>query len=298
MARCASTSCGLLWLDPAPLGEDLPLAYRTYYTHASRRSRPAFLDAPTRWVKEGCASARLGYRVPFAPLKRLLALALVALPDARLDLDRLSFRLAPQPGGRLLDVGCGEGRAIEWLSQLGWNAEGVDFDRSAVGRARERGLRVALGSIHEQAYPSESFDAVTLSHVIEHVPEPASLLSECRRVLRPGGVLALVTPNASSLGHARFAHAWRGLEPPRHLQIFTSAALHALVERSGLRVTTLESDAGGAAFLHRESSGHPGIGRVPTAVRRAANAFASEERARLRTDPWAGEELILRAVRD
>ena len=132
-------------------------------------------------------------------------------------------------------------------------------------------------------------------HVIEHVPDPLGTRTECRRLLRPGGRLVLTTPNALGMGHRRFGRDWRGLETPRHLQVFTPGALRALVDRSGLAEVSLESRTYGAAFIHAESRrirgeaaarpGDPG-----------ALAFAREEAAAAATDPWAGEELLLIAT--
>jgi 2-polyprenyl-3-methyl-5-hydroxy-6-metoxy-1,4-benzoquinol methylase len=71
--------------------------------------------------------------------------------------------------------------------------------------------------------------------VIEHVPDPASLLKECRRVLRPGGKLVVATPNCKSLGHSLFKENWRGLEPPRHLQILSPLALRRFLSEAGFK---------------------------------------------------------------
>ena len=74
-------------------------------------------------------------------------------------------------------------------------------------------------------YPADSFDAVIMSHVIEHVPQPRELLAECARLLKLGGRLVMLTPNAESFGLDYYGRCWRGLEPPRHLQIFSQPAL-------------------------------------------------------------------------
>ena len=70
-------------------------------------------------------------------------------------------------------------------------------------------------------FDTDGFDAVTMSHVIEHVPDPVAFLDKCRRVLRPGGRLVLSTPNVRSLGHKRFRQSWRGLEPPARYSKYT-----------------------------------------------------------------------------
>lgn len=297
MARCGDPACGLLWLDPSPLPEDLGLAYATYYTHgAGEPPRRGAREALRRWAMQGHWAGRYGYRVPLAGPKRLLAALAVRTPELREHLDRLVLMQPPRPGGRALDVGCGDGRTVEALAMLGWDAEGVDFDAAAVRRAAARGLRVRAGSLEDARYPDASFDAVGMSHVIEHLPDPPATLREVRRVLRPGGQLVLATPNAASLGHRRFGRNWRGLEPPRHLQVYTAAALRRAAEAAGLAVVSLESRALGAAFASAESRRIAGeaAARLGDA---ASHAFAREEAAALASgDAWAGEELLLVAA--
>jgi SAM-dependent methyltransferase len=134
----------------------------------------------------------------------------------------------------LLEIGCGAGNQLAALRQAGWDAHGVDFDPAAVATARGRGLQVDQGDVRDLHYPDASFDAVAMAHVIEHVANPVGLLTEIARLLKPGGRLVLITPNARSLGHLYFKRFWRGLEPPRHLVVFTPRALRRAVERGGL----------------------------------------------------------------
>jgi SAM-dependent methyltransferase len=110
-----------------------------------------------------------------------------------------------------------------------------------VCRAQARGLDVAAGHLAAQEYPSGTFDAVTLIHVLEHVANPSSLLAECCRILKPGGRLVVVTPNFNSLGRRVLGEAWRGLEPPRHLILLTRPALHRQVAHAGFCVTRSET---------------------------------------------------------
>ncbi len=295
MVRCSGPACGLLWLDPPPDEQALALAYRGYHTHAPPPDRAPWARLLRRWLKEGYYASRFGYTVRGARVKRFLALALLPFPALRAGLDGLIMHLPPRPGGRLLDVGCGNGLAIGQLKDLGWDAEGVDSDPAAVAAASSRGLTVREGSLPQQHYADASFDVVTMNHVLEHVPDPAGLLAECRRVLQPDGRLVVVTPNAASLGHARFGAAWRGLEPPRHLQVFTAPALERLLAAARLQRTVLRTSAGAAAFLHAESRR---IGGAADASPKdaAARRFAQEEAERIAGEPWIGEELVLVAT--
>jgi SAM-dependent methyltransferase len=111
---------------------------------------------------------------------------------------------------------------------------GVDFDADAVDAARRtHNLNVRIGTVDTMIDTGIKFDVVTASHVIEHVPDPIDFLWKCRRLLRPGGCMVLRTPNIDSLGHRRYRQFWRGLEPPRHLHLFTVSALETLANRAG-----------------------------------------------------------------
>jgi SAM-dependent methyltransferase len=132
-----------------------------------------------------------------------------------------------------MDFGCGEGAFLEIARRLGWRARGIDFDPAAVETARARGFEVEQGGVERLAGHREAFDHVTISHVMEHVPDPAALAAAAFRALRPGGGLFVETPNFDAACHVRFGRHWRGLEAPRHLQIPTWRGLETLLGAAG-----------------------------------------------------------------
>lgn len=157
------------------------------------------------------------------------------LPGNRSVADHNSMFIPARIRGNLLDVGCGNGGLLRHLQGLGWQVEGIDIDPVAVESARKRGFTVHRGTLMEQKYPDNKFDAITMSHLIEHVPQPAELLRECFRILKPCGQVVIVTPNADSFLHRVFKANCMILEPPRHLHIFTISGLRRLVKESGFR---------------------------------------------------------------
>lgn len=151
--------------------------------------------------------------------------------------DHVSF-ITKAAGNRkdadLLDVGCGSGTLLGLLKQRGFRVMGVDFSAEAANVAQtENGVRVVVGSLTDAAFPAESFDVVTLFHVMEHVANPREVLSEARRILRPGGAIVLQVPNIDSWQFRVFGSKWYGLDIPRHVIDYSKAAMLRLLRDAG-----------------------------------------------------------------
>ncbi|MFL6231238.1 MAG: class I SAM-dependent methyltransferase [Pyrinomonadaceae bacterium] len=131
--------------------------------------------------------------------------------------------------GRLLDVGCGAGSLLRAARRGGWDAEGTEVSRPAVEHARSEGFTVFSGELAEAGYTEASFDVVTAIEVLEHVPDPRALLSEIRRVLRPGGLFWGTTPHGRGMSARLLGLRWSVVCPPEHLQLFSLAGLRQLL---------------------------------------------------------------------
>ncbi len=235
--QCAE--CGSAYLDPRPNPESIGRAYGKYFTHVAEDHpvirRSGHLRTIFHSLVNGYQNARYGTgKVPTSDLGKWVLPMLPPMRSAA-DAECRNIPKLPRGGGRLLDVGCGNGGFLLLAKQAGWEVEGLDFDAAAVSTARSRGLDVHHGSIELLSDRNDCYDAITLSHVVEHVHEPVKLLLQLYALLKPGGMMWLETPNIGSLGATRFGRNWRGLEPPRHLAIFSVGSLEKSLYLAGFR---------------------------------------------------------------
>lgn len=196
---------------------------------------------------------------------------------AHLAMIRRRYSLPARP--RLLDVGCALGFMLQEAKSAGWDAVGVETSDFAAQYARERtGCPVYTGTLQEARLESESFDVITLMDVIEHVAEPRPLIDEIHRVLRPKGVIFLVTPNFDSLFVRIYGSKAYGIGPEEHVVYFQPGTIERLLQRSGFRrIVTLTRD------LYAEN------------LRRLLGRGESNAQANIKTA--FGEHTVLGAVR-
>jgi SAM-dependent methyltransferase len=292
--RCSA--CGLLWLDPQPSRAEVATFYPNYYTHGPD---PGSLGSRVRDVilrlELGGASHREG--LPVETVGRMLHVWPPVRASARVATMHLG-NLAP---GRLLDVGCGAGRILELARDAGWQAEGLEPDPIAAAATQQRlGITIHVGAAEEADWGEECFDAVTMSHVIEHCTNPALAVQRCHRLLRMGGSLVITTPNPESLAHAKLHGSWCHLDPPRHLFLFSAQALKALVESNGFSIDNAYSSTrnAGATWItgERLATQAEKPSRIANAWRLVSGmVFAGVEAIYNRMRPGCGEELILLA---
>lgn len=155
---------------------------------------------------------------------------------------------AEQAPGRLLDVGCGPGYFVAEAVRHGWEASGVDLNGDSVELARAQGLHVDQGHMETLETDDGSLDVVALWDSIEHGRDPRATLTAVHRLLRPGGLAAVSTPNLGGLYPllsypvGRLTGYWTHPEPPAHLFQFSSSTLASLLERTGFRVRRVVHD--------------------------------------------------------
>jgi 2-polyprenyl-3-methyl-5-hydroxy-6-metoxy-1,4-benzoquinol methylase len=185
------------------------------------------------------------------------------LDAVRLRLTARRLRGLVRAGRSVFEIGYGSGALLRRFLDEGWSVGGVDAGQLEVGVDPEVARRGALvqGEL-ETAAVEGRYDLVVGVHVLEHLRDPAEGLAAAYRLLRPGGVLALITPTADSYGAEWFGAAWWLLEDPTHLRFFSpDSARRALAaagfERTAVRRLTLDTLSMEAASLRRTLSPRP-----------------------------------------
>ena len=164
---------------------------------------------------------------------------------ARQRLSRIASLTGQRPANmRVLDIGCSRGQFVAAAIAAGYRAEGVEPAPRIAEAARAAGLPVKTGLLEDQHYPEACFDALTLFEVIEHLREPLPLLAECRRVLKPGGILLVSTANAESWTAAAMGARWDYFDMEKdggHISFYNPRSMAMIAAAAGFEVARLDT---------------------------------------------------------
>ncbi len=156
-------------------------------------------------------------------------------------------RLVPHKG-KLLDIGCAYGIFLELAQEHGWNVTGIEIARHPYHYVKEQ-LKIPVYNqpLELIKFPSDSFDAISIFDVIEHLPNPKSTMAEINRILRPGGVLAITTPNIGSFSAKILGKNWEEVKRIReHIYFFSHDTLGKMLH--GLDFKVLKKETAGRYF--------------------------------------------------
>ena len=134
--------------------------------------------------------------------------------------------------GRVLDVGCGSGHLLKVAASRGWIAYGTEIAKSALFHLSSFPFQIFPGDLLDARFPSNFFEFIVVSEVIEHVLTPKEWISEIFRILKPNGRLLLTTPNRDSLSRRLLRAQWRVFRPD-HLSYFTVPVLAQAIRDAG-----------------------------------------------------------------
>lgn len=232
LVRC--DDCQLVLTNPRPVEASLGYFYPSHYSPYESSKSSDVAGWWTRLLEKSALRSKYGYpNQPVGPLGHLLGL----LGQWKFRSRRKRHEWFPYRGaGQLLDVGCGNGGFLKRMRDFGWSVAGLDVAAEVAIRVRRQlGIQVHIGTLPHPHLNPESFDAVTMWHVLEHVPDPRGLLRSAADLLRPNGLLVIEVPNIASWSFAEFGSDWFGLELPRHFQHFDPESLRAILPAGRFR---------------------------------------------------------------
>lgn len=302
LLQCDEKTCGFVWISPTPSAKTLQLAYSNYYTHTDF-SEPGLIRRFYNRCRIGYLVSNFGYPKNLAkPHEKFVGHLMALLPHRRAAFDASILWLPWIANGKVLEIGCGNGDRLALLKQLGWKTQGIEPDPSAAKIAQLQRLEIINRPFETGLLKAAEFDAILLCHVIEHLPQPEETLRECFRLLKPGGILILLTPNTQSLGHQKFGRDWLHLDPPRHLYLFNQENLSSLLKKTGFPQPTCSSsirDAnwtlGGSLALRKRNTYQ--IGSLPLLDKLLGFKMMYQEWFVMKTRPLSGEDLLCIATK-
>ncbi|MDQ3190630.1 MAG: class I SAM-dependent methyltransferase [Bacteroidota bacterium] len=133
--------------------------------------------------------------------------------------------------GSILDIGCGTGEFLNVCKNNGWFSLGIEPDEDARLLAKNNYDLNIKDEAHVDLLESNSFDVITMWHVLEHVPDLNQRMKELYRLLKENGVIVIAVPNASSADAAFYGKFWAAYDVPRHLYHFSKKTIISLFEK-------------------------------------------------------------------
>jgi 2-polyprenyl-3-methyl-5-hydroxy-6-metoxy-1,4-benzoquinol methylase len=145
----------------------------------------------------------------------------------------ISFHLM-KGNGRLLDIGCNEGRGLQLYQQNGFEVEGLELNENAAEIARSQGFKVYT-QLLQDFLPNEPYDVVILSNVLEHSLNPREMLIQVNQILKSGGKVCISCPNSCSWLRTIFGRSWINWHVPFHIVHFSLSSLSQLLQETGFQ---------------------------------------------------------------
>jgi 2-polyprenyl-3-methyl-5-hydroxy-6-metoxy-1,4-benzoquinol methylase len=199
--RCLS--CGVVYQNPVPGSEDLANRYTSDY-----------------------------FEYEFNNESNFFGLMKLGLADIGFDkMEKAGFE-----NTNFLDIGCATGMLLEHMKNAGWRVSGVDIcPQSARYGTEKRNVPIFAGTLEDARFPDKHFSIIHFSHLIEHVTDPKTFMSEVRRILSDSGMAIITTPNIEGFQARLFGKSWRSAIPD-HIHLFSKRTLSRLIVDSGFKV--------------------------------------------------------------
>lgn len=260
---CECLNCGLLYTMPRPSKEKIGAYYKSdeYYSH--QENKKGFVP-------------RLYEAIKKINLKHKFHLASSDLPV-----------------GKLLDIGCGVGDFLHVAENKGWQCTGVEPSEEAREIARQRIKGDLLYSEDLEQLPDQSFDLITMWHVLEHVDDLKWQVAQLQRLIKPNGRIVIAVPNYRSYDGRFYNAYWAAYDVPRHLNHFNRTVLTKIFKTSGLSLVSMDKlvwDAYYISFMSEQYKHH-----FMPLVRGVFRGLVSNAKAR-RSGEWSSLVYVFRPI--
>jgi 2-polyprenyl-3-methyl-5-hydroxy-6-metoxy-1,4-benzoquinol methylase len=183
-----------------------------------------------------------------------------------------------RPHGKLLDIGAGTGAFLKFCKDNGWSIMGIEPDASAKRIALETNNISLYNEDVLEGIDDNSYDIITMWHVLEHVHGLKERVGELKRILKEDGRLIIAVPNCNSYDAKHYQEQWAAYDVPRHLYHFTPEDISLLMSQFQMNVTDTKPmvfDSYYVSLLSEKYNGHTGLFGI---IRASVVAFISNFR--------------------
>lgn len=149
---------------------------------------------------------------------------------------KLIERISGRKQGNILDIGSGTGSFLHTMKQSGWTVTGIEPDPIARENSQSINGIAAVAPEAQQSFAAESFDVITMWHVLEHVHKLDEQMKQLKRLLTPNGKLFIAVPNHTSYDAVHYKEFWAAWDVPRHLYHFAPATMQVLADKYGFEI--------------------------------------------------------------
>ena len=213
---CRCLTCGLEQIFPVPNPQELKNLYETYYNFGGEKG-----TAYTYFRRQFFLSNFYRFWLNF-------------------DGDVCFHQM--KGSGRLLDIGCNEGRGLQIYERNGYTAEGLELNETAAAEARKAGFRVYADPL-EKFKSGKLYGVIVLSNVLEHSLDPKDMLNHINRILKPGGQVWISCPNVESWQRKLFGKYWINWHVPFHIVHFSQKTLTNILKETGFKIQEIRQES-------------------------------------------------------
>lgn len=202
-------NCDYIYTSPVPLGEELGKYYNSaeYYSHSA--SKKGIINRIYGFLR------KINIKNKFSLIHRY------------------------KSKGSILDIGCGTGELLKYFSEHDWVTQGIEPNEEARNFAQKTYQLSVKDEAAINSLKEESFDVVTMWHVLEHVPDINNRIKQIIQILKPKGTIFIALPNINSPDSIKYGKYWAGLDVPRHLHHFSPISFSALANKHSLKIVEM-----------------------------------------------------------